>query len=284
MQIQKCFIELLGAVNIDLKLTTYECLAYTSDDGAMEFVNNSNTLQNVLDEGSVTDWFIKNAHNQLGIKQASKSSWGCCGCSGKRTFKDVKIHTLYETMLQNYTYSLAASCVITYLLGIGDRHLENLMLKEDGCIFHIDFGFTFDQDPNLDWLPPFKLTPKMIEPFGNKNSSEFKEFRSRCCMYYMYLRKHSKTMINLLTLLVDSDLTINPNKDIKFTMNTVLNFSEKLKISKSEKEAEAHFNHIFENSINALLTQIQDDLHWYKVKWLNPVTQSITACRKKVGI
>jgi len=30
------------------------------------------------------------------------------------------------------------------------------MLKEDGSVFHIDFGFTFDQDPNLPKPPPFK--------------------------------------------------------------------------------------------------------------------------------
>jgi len=158
------------------------------------------------------------------------------------------------------------------------------MIKEDGCIFHIDFGFTFDCDPNLPELPPFKLTPAMIAPFGDKKSMEFKQFKARCCMYYMYLRKNSKIMINLLTLLVDSDLTINPNEDKKFTMETVLAFAQKLKIYKNEKEAEAHFDNVFETSVDAIRTLIQDDLHWYKVKWLNPIKQAITSCRKKVGI
>jgi phosphatidylinositol 3-kinase len=72
--------------------------------------------------------------------------------------------------------SPAGYCVITYILGIGDRHNDNLMLRSEGHLFHIDFGFILGADPKI-FPPPFKLTYQMVEAMGGEASEEYEQFK-----------------------------------------------------------------------------------------------------------
>jgi phosphatidylinositol 3-kinase len=59
-------------------------------------------------------------------------------------------------VLETFLRSAAGASVATYLLGVGDRHLDNLLLAPDGRLFHIDFGYILGADPK-PFPPPMKI-------------------------------------------------------------------------------------------------------------------------------
>jgi len=69
----------------------------------------------------------------------------------------------------NYTRTLAVMSIVGYVLGIGDRHLENMMLTTaDAGILHVDFDMAFGKGATLQIpeIVPFRLTANLVDGFG----------------------------------------------------------------------------------------------------------------------
>lgn len=65
------------------------------------------------------------------------------------------------TSQQAFTASAAVGSMLGWLLGLGDRHLDNLLLDTDtGELLHIDFSVCFDKGATLavPEVVPFRLT------------------------------------------------------------------------------------------------------------------------------
>jgi len=43
--------------------------------------------------------------------------------------------------------SCAGACLLAFAMGLGDRHLENILVGSDGSLAHVDFGFVLGEDP-----------------------------------------------------------------------------------------------------------------------------------------
>lgn len=95
-------------------------------------------------------------------------------------------------IMNTFVRSCAGYCVITYLLGVGDRHLDNLLLTPCGKLFHIDFGYILGRDPK-PLAPPMRLSREMVEAMGGVNSEHYQEFRTQCHTAFLHLRRWGKS-------------------------------------------------------------------------------------------
>jgi len=67
----------------------------------------------------------------------------------------------FITIKDMFVKSMAVFSIVSYLLGIGDRHLENFLVNTtDGEVLGIDFGYSFGAGVQLavPELIPFRLT------------------------------------------------------------------------------------------------------------------------------
>ena len=180
---------LLKEVNLDFKFTSYKCIAVTKEVGFMEFVPNSETIQQVQFDSNY------NLHAYLtGITDDEQQK---------------------KEIFTNYLLSCAGYGVATYLLAIGDRHLENLMLIRNGKMFHLDFGYILGKNPPKKGVlvPPIRINKPMVLGLGGVNSAGYREFVSKTIDAFLYLRNYRNLIMNLMTLMVDSSIENLPKAE-----------------------------------------------------------------------
>ncbi|KAI9758755.1 MAG: nuclear protein [Chaenotheca gracillima] len=239
IQIITLMDRLLRKENLDLKLSPYRILATSVTAGAVQFVSSmSLSAASAKYRGSILAYLKANNPDDgelLGVRR--------------------------ETM-DTYIKSCAGYCVITYLLGVGDRHLDNLLLAPDGHFFHADFGFILGRDPK-PFAPAMKLCKEMVEGMGGSNSPYYSSFKQYCFTAYTTLRKSSNLILNLFSLMVDAnipDIRMEPDK-------AVLKVKERFHLEMSEEEAIRHFEALINDSVNAIFPVVIDRLHGMIQNW-----------------
>jgi len=226
---------------LDLRLQTYGCIATGNEIGMIEVVLNSETTANI-----------------------NKQSGGASAVLNMNTLrnwlkKNNKTDDEYQRAQDNFCLSCAGYCVATYVLGIGDRHNDNIMLTKTGHLFHIDFGhflgnfkkkFGFKREK-----APFVFVPQYAAILGGTKDPCFQKFVDVCCTAYNILRKHAPTFINLFQMMLCTGIPELQNvEDIYYMRDAFL-------LGMSDQEASLDFQSRIYQSLDTKTTRLNDVIH-----------------------
>ncbi|KAL2832369.1 hypothetical protein BDW59DRAFT_104134 [Aspergillus cavernicola] len=192
-------------------IKTYAVTPLNEECGLIEWVDNLRTLRELvtksLKERGVTP-------NYEEIRNHLKEA--CSDPSKVSLFTD-KVLTMFPPVLHEwfvemfpetgawfaarlrYTRSCAVMSMVGYVLGLGDRHGENILFEEGtGGILHVDFNCLFDKGLTFDKpeLVPFRLTQNMIDAFGAYGYNG--PFRKTCELSLDLLRQNEDALMTIL--------------------------------------------------------------------------------------
>ncbi|KAG7860924.1 hypothetical protein KL939_001491 [Ogataea angusta] len=200
----------------NLTIKNYAVVPLNETMGLIEWVDNVRTMRDImltyLQRQGITMDFGK-------IKQLLSEDLSV----GEKMHNFQKLLRMYQPVLQiwfqdqfpnpvnwyqcrnDYVKTCAVMSIVGYLVGMGDRHGDNIMLSElSGQILHVDFDCLFDKGKKLA-VPervPFRLTQNMTAAMGVTGYEG--TFRKTCEVTMKIIRQNENSLMNVLeTFLYD---------------------------------------------------------------------------------
>ncbi|KAK2861561.1 hypothetical protein Q5P01_001094 [Channa striata] len=227
---------------LDMRMVIFKCFSTGRGRGMVEMIPHADTLRKIQVEHGVTGSF----------KDRPLADW---------LLKHNPTDEQYDKAVENFIYSCAGCCVATYILGICDRHNDNIMLKTSGHMFHIDFGKFLGHAQMFGNIKrdraPFVFTSDMAYVIngGDKPSSRFHDFVDLCCEAYNLIRKHTHLFLNLLGLMLSCGIPeLSDLEDLMYVYDA-------LRPHESEADATMYFTRLIESSLGSVATKLNFFIH-----------------------
>lgn len=245
LQIIKIVDAIWRQEGLDMCMLAYTCLATGKNVGIIEVVNRAETITSIQKSGG------RMATIQIDSSQLHR--W-----IKERNYDN------YDEAISRFTRSCAGYSVLTFVLGIADRNPDNIMVSEDGRIFHIDFGhflghFKRKFGINRERVP-FVLTDDFLHVISRgsdvRRRGNFDAFRNLCGDAYISLRRHANLLITLFEMMLKTGIP-----ELK-TVEDMSWLTTSLQIGVSEVKAREYFqNQFFEAFSGAWSTKVDWFFH-----------------------
>lgn len=253
-----------------LRIRTYEVIPLGPQAGLIEFVANSMSLHEILcrlhkDDDISFDQarkFMKAAQSKSieeRIRVYTTITQSIRPVFRKFFFNSYLNPEDWLKAKKMYTKGMVTTSIVGYILGLGDRHLNNILLDiSTGEPIHIDLGVAFEQGKLLPIpeLVPFRLTRDFIDGFGIEGVEG--SFRKNCERVYKILRDDYERVMCVLNVLKWDPLyswKMSPLRKRKLQAN----ISDDSVSGTLEKEPISVINHDNDESVRAL-TSVKDKL------------------------
>jgi phosphatidylinositol 3-kinase len=214
----------------EINMPTYQILMITGDIGLIEYIEDSITLRLINENGYTLQNYILNHNSNLTL----------------------------DMIKNRFVYSLSISSSISYIIGLGDRHLDNIMINKRGQIFHIDYGYIMENPITTFFeMPQIKVTNDIIDFLGGTQSKYYDNFKKMVIKIYNILRAN-KNVFNIYFKFICEEGYLNWN-----TIENKLN--QKLMTGMKCKDIEITLINEIE-SANSFTNMFVDICHTYKQK------------------
>ena len=166
-----------------------------------------------------------------------------------------------ESKYDNFIKSLAGYCVATCVIGVGDRHPGNIMLKDNGIFFHIDFGHILGNFKSKFFIKRerslFLLTPEMANVYVTENKEEY--FKTSCVKAFNILRHNAQRLINMFIIMSTAGMPeLCGMNDVKYVKKMLV-------LDKaSDEDAGNYFIGLIKKSRNDRFRLIDNMIHNWK--------------------
>lgn len=226
----------------NLGITTYSVLSLREDCGLIEMVPNVTTLRSIL--------FSKYEDCKINYKLPDLyGRWHDLkgkGDDAKMNFYQEQISlfpaVLYQWFLEsfpdpidwfkarnNYARSYSVMAMVGYILGLGDRHCENILLSvETGKVLHVDFDCLFEKGKSLPVpeLVPFRLTRNLIDAFGIIGTEG--TFKKSSEVTLELMRRYEVSLVNVIeTIMYDRTTDASLKGSMKLLRNKIRGIDER---------------------------------------------------------